>query len=437
MILVSALAGGLAYRTYDYVQHDARFCQSCHIMEEPYRRWSESPHHLVNCHECHRQTLKEGIEQFWFFITERPHAVVHHPQFDHAVCHQCHLSRDPQWKQVGETAGHKTHHDRAGIDCLSCHSQGIHKIVRPVDACLTCHADKVEGPGKKMAFMHCTDCHNFLAKKEGLLPDREVCLACHVDIKPQHRGMKPNSNCSDCHRPHEWKTEGVLFSLRGFADNACVTCHQGLAPSLGAVHNFNDWNGSVHARKGITCERCHGGNPNEGNAQKAHQGILKSTHRESPLYFTAIPETCGRCHAAELEEFKKSYHYKELKRSGRGPNCLTCHGSMAIRIFEVKQLEQSCSLCHAERQDAGEALTTLNLAGVSLKEWEKTLSQMKGMGEDLSREQETLKIQKEIYEELKRKWHSFRLKEIGSRAKEIVATSKRETQALRLRKGRP
>ncbi|MBI2340805.1 MAG: NapC/NirT family cytochrome c [Deltaproteobacteria bacterium] len=246
MLLVMG-AGVFAYRGYRYVQHDPRFCRSCHIMEEPFQKWSTSPHHLVDCHQCHQQGTGEKLRQAWFYITRRPDKVVHHPELNHTVCAQCHLSDDPQWKRVGKTAGHQVHFKKAKIECIDCHLGGVHKFLRPVDSCIKCHTDKTEGPGKKMAFLHCTDCHNFLAEKEGLTPDRatclgchqkirvgeesfpadapmssfdcavchkpheklrpdqEVCLTCHADVAPPHHEMGPNASCTECHKSHRWK----------------------------------------------------------------------------------------------------------------------------------------------------------------------------------------------------------------------------------------
>jgi len=227
----------------------------------------------------------------------------------------------------------------------------------------------------------------------------------------------------------------TLCPLWGWAQNNCVTCHQGLAPSVNRAHDFDEWRKSTHAQQGVNCEKCHGGNPTETDLKKAHEGIVKSNQSKSPLYFSRIPETCGKCHAAELDEFKKSYHYRELKRSGHGPNCITCHGSMATSIPKAKQLEQNCSLCHAQRQIASEALVTLNLAGSSLEIWEKTLQEAKTVGVASAEQEKGLLAQKKAYAEVQRKWHSFNLTEVVEKSREIVGVAKQGTQDLRLKKG--
>lgn len=202
LILVALMVIGF-YKGYDYVENNPRFCQSCHIMEEPFQKWRTGPHHLVNCHNCHKQTKWDSLKQVWMYVTQRPDKVVHHPELDHKVCAQCHLSQDVQWKLIAETAGHKIHSEKLGIECLDCHQKGIHEIVRPVDVCKNCHADKIGG-GRKMAFVHCLQCHNFLAKDRGLMPTASVCKNCHDKIQTEkpHPPLPAGAECIACHKPH-------------------------------------------------------------------------------------------------------------------------------------------------------------------------------------------------------------------------------------------
>jgi mono/diheme cytochrome c family protein len=129
--------------------------------------------------------------------------------------------------------------------------------------------------------------------------------------------------------------------------NQCVACHSRLPDTTGAGHGFDAWRGSRHAAAGVTCDACHGGNPAATEAQAAHQGISRSSERTSHVYFTRIPDTCGRCHAAEAAYFRSSIHYARLESDGRGPNCVTCHGSMATSILTPERLLGTCSACHA------------------------------------------------------------------------------------------
>lgn len=237
------------------------------------------------------------------------------------------------------------------------------------------------------------------------------------------------------------KISGILIvalffagSLEAAGENSCVTCHQSLTPSPQRAHDFDEWRKSPHAEKSVTCDKCHGGNPSATDVKKAHEGIIKSGDSKSPLYFSKIPETCGQCHQAELEAFQKSFHYRELKRTGHGPNCLTCHGSMATKIPEPQQLEQGCSYCHSQRTDAQEALVTLNLAGQTLTVWEKQLRDVEKRGLVTPEQKKAWENQHEAYRDVQGKWHSFDLKEVIRKARDIVSIAKKETQSLRLKK---
>lgn len=209
-------------------------------MDEPFWEWSHSPHRAVNCHECHQQPLSQSIYQAWLYLIKRPDAVVHHPDLNHEVCARCHLSQDPQWKLIGETAGHKVHFEKAGIECLNCHRKGVHQMVRPVDSCLQCHEEKTLGLESKMSFVHCLNCHNYLAKGTDLAPTRDTCLGCHKGLRPEvsfpENAPMSSFDCQTCHQPH-----GQLRPDR----EVCLSCHVGLEKT------------HQHLEKETSCVTCH------------------------------------------------------------------------------------------------------------------------------------------------------------------------------------
>ncbi len=128
----------------------------------------------------------------------------------------------------------------------------------------------------------------------------------------------------------------------------CVACHSRLPEASGGGHGFAAWRGSPHGAARVGCEACHGGNPAATDRASAHRGVLRSRDTTSSVYFTHVPETCGKCHAAELGYFRSSIHFARLKSDGRGPNCVTCHGSMATSILSPERALRTCSACHAE-----------------------------------------------------------------------------------------
>jgi hypothetical protein len=131
--------------------------------------------------------------------------------------------------------------------------------------------------------------------------------------------------------------------------NSCVDCHAQLPGSSFVGVKSHSWKGSIHQKSGVTCDRCHGGNPKAPDQKGAHAGILGSSNPGSPIYYKNIPSTCGRCHGAEFYKFTQSLHYKRLESKGRGPECVTCHGSMVTNILTPDTIASVCEQCHNQR----------------------------------------------------------------------------------------
>ncbi len=147
---------------------------------------------------------------------------------------------------------------------------------------------------------------------------------------------------------------GVLFApslqaATGKTGNSCVDCHAGLPGSSFVGAKSHSWSGSVHQKHGVTCDKCHGGSPHSAGRQEAHAGVLGSADPGSPVYFKNIPATCGKCHGAEFFKFSQSLHYRRLQSTGKGPECVTCHGSMVTGILTPDTLASVCEQCHNER----------------------------------------------------------------------------------------
>lgn len=132
-------------------------------------------------------------------------------------------------------------------------------------------------------------------------------------------------------------------------ENSCVRCHINLPGSSFVGVRSHDWSGSVHQKHGVTCDDCHGGNPGAPDQKDAHAGVLGSSDPGSSVYFKNVPATCGKCHGAELYEFTRSKHYRMLESEGRGPACVTCHGSMVVTVLSPDNVAAVCERCHNER----------------------------------------------------------------------------------------
>lgn len=228
----------------------------------------------------------------------------------------------------------------------------------------------------------------------------------------------------------------VMTVTSGYAvSNSCITCHGSLPSSQQRAHDFAEWRDSIHARNGVNCEQCHGGNAATSDKALAHQGVVKSTLPASPLYFKRIADTCGKCHPQEAAEYKKSFHARELGRSGRGPNCTTCHGSMATHVLSPQELEQTCSLCHSLRPVASEALVTLNQAGMALKRWRDMAVQARDQGQWTPDHDAALNKAEQAYHDVQRQWHSLDMQAIITQSRQIISRAKQATQSLKLKMG--
>jgi hypothetical protein len=131
--------------------------------------------------------------------------------------------------------------------------------------------------------------------------------------------------------------------------NSCVECHAKLPANSFVGVKSHSWIGSIHEQHGVTCDKCHGGNPAATQEKQAHIGVYGSSNPKSSVYFKNVPETCGKCHGAEFYKFTQSLHYKMLETTGRGPTCVTCHGSMVTKVLSPNNLVAVCARCHNSR----------------------------------------------------------------------------------------
>ena len=140
----------------------------------------------------------------------------------------------------------------------------------------------------------------------------------------------------------------VLFGLglfvlgAGFSfaaeESVCLQCHAGLDGQLSEPVGL--WRTSVHAKYGVSCHDCHGGNPTDfGLAMSPESGFLGVPEYED------VPEFCGRCHIGVKEDYDASAHGMALESGGA--QCVMCHGNHAIKRAELSLInEESCTRCH-------------------------------------------------------------------------------------------
>jgi len=224
------------------------------------------------------------------------------------------------------------------------------------------------------------------------------------------------------------------------AQNPCVTCHQGLPEPSAAAHSFAEWRASAHGSV-VTCDQCHDGDTTATERQAAHRGIYPSQDYRSKVYGTRIPATCGSCHQQELGFFTESRHYAQLTTTRRGPSCVTCHGSMAIRVLSADELGATCSDCHnPERGAPLEAPVEARRLLLLLQQADSTLPATQGRLEQATdaRRREAaaryLSQARDAVQRARQAWHAFDLAMFNETVSQAAAGLRRADSVLT---GRP
>jgi hypothetical protein len=375
------------WRTYEHIEHDPEFCTSCHLMHDPFDRWQKSAHSKIECHACHESDTAQSLRQLWLQLTKRPSRIEKHAEVDHEVCGKCHLSNDARWKQVASTAGHDVHFTRAKIECVTCHAPSIH-VFRPAEeTCVRCHQGIAVKPDK-MHELHCHNCHEFLAKRDELVPGATQCMRCHREgggaTSKEHGGFgavlppAPETppvgthaklDCAACHKPHGLvvgvgRVERASIAQRLVLD--CRDCHA-VVPPTAARAPENGWAGSIVAAIGHTME-CGGCHQPHGTGEEAvaacrschemdarHAGKHEQcTDCHAPHDWRLDATRCARCHAAESGTEPTAPvigghgRCESCHEPGASPaaRCGGCHGEIARAVAAGPAAHEACSQCH-------------------------------------------------------------------------------------------
>ena len=222
-------------------------------------------------------------------------------------------------------------------------------------------------------------------------------------------------------------------SQLAIAENSCVDCHK--KPEILSelrpwqVESYFHWRESVHGQTGVTCEKCHGGNPTHMKKQLAHQGVLDAMQPKSSIFFKKVPQMCGVCHRAVYEQYTRSRHYQKVKAAKVAPTCTTCHGRhMGIGPTTFEGLGTKCAGCHNTRTGIDPAVprdveTILTLAA-QIDETMAKIRMVIVLARDAKRDIEHVDKQfnrvKTAWDNVALLWHSFDLKQFNRQAQEIL-----------------
>jgi hydroxylamine dehydrogenase len=129
----------------------------------------------------------------------------------------------------------------------------------------------------------------------------------------------------------------------------CVTCHLRTTPSI-----VSDWKLSKHSQNGVSCDACH------GSDHRTKDDVAKVK--------LPTPDTCGECHAAQVDQFKKSkhafswaamkamptFHYQPMALLEGQKGCGGCHKIGLKSEADMRDVKKaaggfgnaSCDACH-------------------------------------------------------------------------------------------
>jgi formate dehydrogenase gamma subunit len=193
---------------------------------------------------------------------------------------------------------------------------------RPVQAldnadCFACHDDKTlvkTNAGGKAVSMNVNP-----AAYQASVHGSNQCVACHSDIK-------------EVPHPDQFKA----------ASASCSPCHN---------KDIATYKASVH---GLLT---HSGNPNTPDCADCHGTHTMAPMQSpgSPLNYSNLEKTCGKCHAQVLQDVQKSVHGKAMTLGLRdAPICTDCHADHQIEALKtaspMKIAEKVCSRCHASER---------------------------------------------------------------------------------------
>jgi hypothetical protein len=153
----------------------------------------------------------------------------------------------------------------------------------------------------------------------------------------------------------------------------CIQCHGFIGGEIGKP--VSDWSGSIHQNQGITCDQCHGGNPDLkiGDLRKLTPQELQNWAKRamySASDFVGAPsgqaqfDLCAKCHPDSAKTYAGSIMGQAYLRAKGGPSCTQCHGA---HRNEIPPVPESCKRCH-QNTTGFDRLNAMDITGVQVRE---------------------------------------------------------------------
>jgi hypothetical protein len=137
----------------------------------------------------------------------------------------------------------------------------------------------------------------------------------------------------------------------------------------------SQWYGSKHQIQGITCDLCHGGNPDleTGDLKNLSQQEIRALSKQA-MYrapnFVGAPSgqaqfgMCATCHPESTKMYASSIMGQAYLLKTGGPSCTGCHGAHRNIIPPVPQ---SCRGCHRDTMGFNR-LNAMNITEVQIEQ---------------------------------------------------------------------
>ncbi|MHB0972139.1 MAG: cytochrome c3 family protein [Thermoanaerobaculia bacterium] len=166
----------------------------------------------------------------------------------------------------------------------------------------------------------------------------------------------------------------MAFAAPPAAKTSCIACHAN--PDYvdeASVATTKAFAADIHAKAGLSCHDCHGGNPDPALAENV-SAAMDAAFAKNPFVGSpergGIPDFCGKCHSSpqymrrfqpaarvdQVSEYWTSRHGLGLKRGDTAvATCVDCHGIHGMRAVAdpeskvyATRVAETCSGCHSD-----------------------------------------------------------------------------------------
>ncbi len=310
-------------------------CKQCHDMEafNPATNFKhddtdyvlDGKHLNVDCIECHKTTVRNGVEfqefsNIPFSDCKSCHTDSHNNQLP-GQCAQCHTETSfsfftGQGKFNHNTTNFNLKGKHKKADCFSCHKETDNpklvfqdNINTNENNCIECHDDKHEG---KFG-LDCAKCHN----EKSFLSLNNMDFFDHNVTDYVLEGKHSKVDCNQCHKGRY--SEDIDFS-------ACKNCHDDYHRGEFSINNLSP-----------DCVECHS---LEQGFDYSLYTLEQHQDNSFPLEGAHYATPCYACHISEDDE---RWTFREL-----GSNCIDCHQDIHEGyISQPFYPENDCKTCHS------------------------------------------------------------------------------------------